>query len=244
MYRRNAEGGKGWSMLSQVADRSELISYLNTKYINRAKKPLLKTLVFNVQITPEQLIEIIEKRRDLRDKYDVSLNSLDENLFLMEIRKRLGEKPVVGYVTIETSNKDVWVVTTDEGRYYVKFVVESLFNRLYPKISRIYLNTTQMRLILKKLKDKYKKENIKLKYTSANIKPSAGTLDFDKGTVLRWQIDTEKDLDDLSKKYRVIIKQLSFSIYDEENMPFSYLVFQETQYVNCSLVSIINLTMK
>lgn len=223
-------------MLSQVADRSELISYLNTKYINRTKKPLLSTLVFNVQIIPEQFIEIIEKRRDLRDKYDVSLNSLDEDLFLMEIRKRLGEKLIVGYITIETSNKDVWVVTTDEGGYYVKFVVESLFNRLYPQISRIYLNTAQMMLIIKELKDKYKKENIKLKYTSANIKPIVGTLemsDFDKGTVQRWQIDTEKDLDDLSKKYRVIIKQLSFSIYDKENMPL--FVFYISRNAVCKL---------
>lgn len=237
MYRRNAEGGKGWSMLSQVADRSELISYLNTKYINRTKKPLLKTLVFNVQITPAQLIEIIEKRRDLRDKYDASLNSLDENLFLMRVGKRFTEKPlVVGYITIDTSKKDIWIVTTDEKGYFVKFVVESLFNRLYPKISRIYLNTTQMKFIIKKLKDKYKNGSIKLKYISANIKPSAGTLessDLEKGTVQRWKTDTEKVLRDLSKNYRVNIKQLNFSIYDEENMPL--FVFYISRNAVCKL---------
>lgn len=208
-------------MLSQVADRSELISYLNTTYITHAKKPLLKTLLFNVQIIPEQLIEIIEKRHDLRDIYDASLNSLDKNLFLLRVRKKFKNKSVGGYITIDTSNKDIWIIITDEKGYFVRFVVESLFNKLYPKISRIYLNTFQMKFIIKELKDKYK-GNVKVNYISANIKPRADTLeisDFDKGTVQRWKIDTETELDELSKKYRVIIKQLSFNIYDEENMP-------------------------
>ncbi len=54
-------------MLSQVADRSELVSYLNSTYSTRQKRPLLKTLIFNVQIIPEEMIEIIKKRHDLID---------------------------------------------------------------------------------------------------------------------------------------------------------------------------------
>ena len=208
-------------MLSEIADRSELIGYLNTTYTNRTKKPLLKILIFNVKILPEQMIDIIQKRNDLKHVYNAKLKHIDENLFSIRIRKQFIDKIIEGYVLVDTSRKDIWITITDEKNYFVRFIVETLFNKLYPNISRIYLNSSQIKFIIEELKKKYE-GNIKLNYISANIKPRPETLElskFSQGTVQRWKVDTEKELEELSKTYRVIVKHLSFNIYDRYNMP-------------------------
>lgn len=207
-------------MLSLISDRSELTRYLNNLYSFRTKRPVLKAIILNSKITPENFSEIMKKRFNLGKKYIFNLHNIDEDLFFINLTRLFKNRTIKGNLILDTSKRDIWILISDENDEFINLVAKRFFKHFYPNISNIYFNTDQIKYFLDEL-GKIKNHSVKINYFASKIEPKLETIligEYKKGTIMHWRADAEKEIEDLTKSYVITITHINFKLYDEKNM--------------------------
>jgi len=202
-------------MLVQIADRSSMETFFDKLYTTRHKRPPLKALVLLTELKVSNLKSMILSRKKLSKKYFVKVSPIDTHLYLLQIRRIIRKQVKAGFALLDTSQKGTWILFTSEGSYFTAHVLERMFEGLYPEVSRLYMNYTQMKQLLKVIGKEYRGEIIvtffvtKREPRTSSSHPGLGDK---RGTFLLWEIRGEEELLTQMEKYRITVDKLDFLV--------------------------------
>jgi len=185
-------------------------------YTARTKRPLLKSLILLSDESPEDLHRLVALRKQLKKSYELKVDSLQDDMFLVQIQKEVWGKPVRGHVIIDQGTRGCWIAYTDESGYFVKRVLEPFFNGLYPDVARVYFNYLQIQKFLETIKEAYRGSSV-VTYVAYKRQPRA-EKGQPKGTRLLWELGAEENLRKDARQYRIWIDSLTFQVKDQSGM--------------------------
>lgn len=193
--------------------------FFDKLYTTKAKRPPLKAILLLSEMEPEKLKEIVNSRRKLSKAYSADVTPLGQYLYRVNLSKDIRGRVFRGYVLLDTSQKGIWIAFTNEETYFVTRVAEMFFDKLYPKVSRLYLNYSQIRAFLEEIKDAYKGRTTLTSFT-VKRQPKKWKLSFEKekGTLTLWEENAEEELMKQSRDYRLTIDRLNFDVMDERGI--------------------------
>lgn len=184
-------------------------------YTTRTMKKPLKALILLSDHSPYDLHNLVSLKKQLKKNYDLKIDELQDDLFLLWIQKKVWGKLVSGYALIDRGIRGFWIVYTDESGYFVQIVLEYLFNKLYPYISRVYFNYLQIQRFLDTVKEAYHGSSV---VTYIAFKKQLRTRRRLKGTHLLWQPYAEEELRKDADRYRIWIDSLIFEVRDQNDI--------------------------
>jgi hypothetical protein len=201
---------------AQITDRFSMSQFFTKIYTTRSKRPSLKAIVLQSKISPELLNDIIIKRPDL-DDFKIDVVKLSSDLYRISLTRKIGEGVFNGIFLLDISNYGSWVVLTNASNYYVNHVIESFYDKLYPKISRIYFNLEQMEKFVNIIKDEYGGKSTFRGFTIIRNKRvwKLGNEKYSSGTFNLWEENAEEEIKKQSLDYNIKIIRLNFSIKDK-----------------------------
>jgi hypothetical protein len=183
-------------------------------YTTRQKRPPLKALILLTDLEPEKLNELVQKRKKLSKLYNIKLTKLEGDLYSLNVKRFLRKDHVSGNAILDASCKGVWVVYCNEKSRFAKFGLERLFTKLYPNISRLYINYYQIRALLENTKEAYRGQTTMTNF-SIRREPKVTDARFRSGTFQLWEEAAEEELRSQSKNYRLTIHLVNFEVRDE-----------------------------
>jgi hypothetical protein len=193
-------------------------TFFNKVYTMRKKQPTLKALVVLSDFNASQLEDMISHRKKLSKKYHIKMTPVDRDLYLLNFQRIIRRELVKGYALLDAKFKGSWILLTDEKSYFVVHVLERLFSGLYPDVSRLYVNFSQIRVLLRKIEKIYNGHAIVTFFVTKRkpreLRPEE-SLER-KGTFLLWEIEGEDELLAQIRKYRVTVDKLDFEVKDEQ----------------------------
>jgi len=195
--------------------------YFNKLYTTRAKRPPLKAIVLFSRLEPERLKEVTHARKRLK-RYEVDVSPLDQDLFRIDLSRDIRGRIFEGSLLLDTSEKGIWIAFTNEETYFVRHIAEIFFDRLYPAVSRLYLNYYQIRDFMGEIRDAYRGKTTITNFTLKR-RPKKWRLRFApskdrRGTLTLWEYDSEEELLTQSRDYRLTIDRLIFDIKSEKGI--------------------------
>lgn len=205
-------------MTSKITDRLSMSLFFEKLYTTRQKRPPLKAIILLSDLEVEELKKIVHERRELARVYNINLNKLENSLYGLNLKRLVRKRVVKGYALVDTSHKGIWVVFCNEKSYFVKRALERLFFALYPTVSRLYLNYSQIRALLGAIKEAYQGQTT---LTSFSIKREPKHIERifrERGTFQLWEENAEKELLRQSKDYRLTVDRVNFEVRDENKM--------------------------
>jgi hypothetical protein len=201
---------------ASIESRLGMNLFFNKLYTTRKKKPPLKAIILLSELEVEDLPNIFKDREKLARVYNISVKKLEEGLYGLQLKKLVWRDIVKGYAIIDTSHKGTWVVLCNEESYFVNRALQRLFSALYPSVSRVYLNYSQITALLDAVKRAYHGRAtltfITVKREPKKMERSTG----EKGTYQLWEENAEEDLLRLSKDFRVTLDRADFKVRDTE----------------------------
>jgi len=199
-------------------DRISMHLFFNKLYTRREKRPPLKALILFTKLNVEDLPRVVSRRQRVSRMYDVNVTALQENLYKVFLQKAIGFEVLKREVFIDAGYEGAWIVFTDAESYFVTHVLERFFNKLYPMISRLYLNYSQIRLLLQTIRESYRGRTTttfftlrgeKRRQTEQRMFPSR------KRTEILWEEDVDEEWKRLSVDYTLTVDRLNFEVKDE-----------------------------
>lgn len=187
-------------------------------YTTREKHPPLKALILLSELGINDLTERVRKRRKLAKIYNVNLTQLETDLYGLNLQKLVRMKIARGYAIVDLSQEGIWVVLCSEGSYFVKRALERLFIALYPEISRLYLNYSQIHVLLDMIKDAYQGQPTLTSFTIKREPKHARRIFRERGTLQLWEENAEEELQRQSKDYQLTTDRVNFEVRNEKNM--------------------------
>jgi len=203
-------------MTAQVTDRLSMNLLFEKMYTTRQKRPPLKALILLTDLEPSSLKDLVQSRKKLARIYNVNLVNLEDDLYSLNVKRLLWKDYVSGSAILDASCKGVWVVYCNEKSRFARFGLERLFGRLYPDISRLYINYFQIRALLDNIKHAYRGQTT-LTYFILKREPKSADASFKTGTFQLWEEDAEEELRSQSKNYRLTIHLVNFEVKDESD---------------------------
>ena len=205
-----------------IVDRTTMHLLYDKLYTTRKKRPPLKALILITDLKVEDLPSILSEREKLPQSYFASVAALRDKLYRVTLQRTLRFKEIRKEVIIDSGYKGIWIVLTDAESYFITHVLERFFDKLYPMVSRLYLNYSQMRLLLKIIRESC---HGKTKLTYFTIKRERRNLTEEriftrkKGTEMLWDEDVDEEiLRLLSEDVIVNVDRLDFVLTDENNV--------------------------
>lgn len=199
-------------------DRMSMHLFYDKLYTKREKRPPLKALILFTEMNVEDLPNVASQRTKISKIYDVNVRTLQENLYKVFLQRTIGLEVIKREVIIDAGYDGAWIVFTDAESYFVNHVLERFFNNLYPMISRLYLNYSQIRLLLQAIRESYRGKTSTTFFTVRREKRSPTEkrmFPSKKGTEILWEEDADEELRKLSAEYRVKVDILNFDVRDE-----------------------------
>ncbi|MCW4048613.1 MAG: hypothetical protein NWE89_02645 [Candidatus Bathyarchaeota archaeon] len=194
----------------------------------------MKAIVFHSKINPNDLEQILSRHSGL-EGFIFNIEKLEDTLFRISLSREIKGSYNHGILLLDFNESDSWVVYTNKGSYYVKHVVESFFDKLYPLISRIYFNINQMKKFVNVIKDEYEGRSTFTSFTIHRVKKQWKLSDRQKkgGTLILYEENADDELKKISKDYYLTINRLNFNIVDSNDI----LLLKSNIYRNgrCSL---------
>jgi len=214
------------------------------KYTTRSKKPSLKALILLTKYSPSSLEQFIQENERLSKKYRIKVESIESDLSKLYVEKEIRGRLVSGEAIVHSKQEGCLIAYTDEKDYFVKHVLETLFNDLYPDVLRVYFNYKQIKRFFEAVKDKCSGSSI-LTHISIGIRKETKRS---KSKLLLWEFGAEDELEKQAKNYRIWIDYLDFEIKDKNdrillqgsltNKGLIRLKFGEFSYFQESLISL------
>jgi len=205
-------------MIPQIVDRFSMETLFNKLYTMRKKQPPLKALIVLPDFNVSQLEDMVSDRKKLSKNYHIKMTAVDGDLYLLNFQRIIRKELVKGYALLDAKFDGSWILLTDERSYFVAHVLERMFNGLYPGVSRLYLNFSQIRVLLKEIEKIYQ-GRASVTFFVTKRKPRelelAEPLER-KGTFMLWEIKGEDELLAQTQKYRVTVDKLDFEVRDEQ----------------------------
>lgn len=202
------------------ADRMSMHLFLDKLYTRRERRPPLKALILLTDYSVEDLPHIVSQKQKASRRYDARVTPLQENLYQVSLQKTLGVEVIKKEVIIDSGYEGAWIVLTDAESYVVAHILESFFNNLYPMVSRLYLNYSQIRLLLKAIRESYRGTTKTTFLTirrekRRDVEPRE--VSYRKGTEILWEEDVEEELTRLPD-YSVTVDMMNFEVRDGSGM--------------------------
>jgi len=207
-------------MLSQITDRLSMEMFFSKVYSTSSKRPSLKAIILLSSIDVELLKIIVHKKYEL-NSFNLIIDELDDDLYRASLSRELSGIKHRGIFLLDTKYEGVWIVYTNYNTYYVSHVIESFFDKLYPRISRVYFNLNQMRDFVNIINKEYEGKSSVTSFTiKREEKPWKLPIRIPKikGTLTLWEPDAEKEIEKLLKDYLIVIIRLNFDIKDSSGM--------------------------
>ena len=202
-------------MLVQIADRSSMETFFDKLYTARHKRPPLKALVILTDLKVSDLKSVILSRKKLSKKYFVEISPIDTHLDLLQISRIIRKQVKTGFALLDSGTEGAWILFTGEGSYFTAHVLERLFESLYPDVSRLYMNYTQINQLLKAIAKEYRGEiTVTFFVTKREPRVRSSSIDLGgkRGTFLLWEVRGEEELLTQMKKYRITVDKLDFLV--------------------------------
>jgi hypothetical protein len=204
-------------MTSQITDRLSMSFFFEKLYTTRQKRPPLKALILLSDLRIEEFEKIIRERRKLAKTYSINLTKLESDLYGLSLTKLVRKRTVKGFAIIDLSHKGIWLVLCNEKSYFLKRALERLFIALYPKISRLYLNYSQIRVLLDAIREAYEGQTTLTYFTIKREPKRTQSIFRERGTFQLWEENAEEELLRQSKDYRLTVDRVNFEVRDERN---------------------------
>jgi hypothetical protein len=201
-------------MTAQVTDRLSMNALFEKMYTIREKRPPLKALILLTEIEPEKLKELVQKRKKLSKAYNIKLTKLEGDLYSLSVKRLLSKEQISGNAILDASSKGVWVIYCNEKSRFAKFGLERLFTKLYPDISRLYINYYQIRTLLENTKQAYHGQTTMTNF-SVRREPKVTDARYKSGTFQLWEEEAEEELRSQSKNFRLIVHLVNFEVRDD-----------------------------
>jgi len=205
--------------VQNFVDRRTMHLFFDKSYTTRRKRPPLKALVLLTELGVEELPVILSQREKLSRVFHVQVDPLGEELYRVLFQRMIGLTAPKKEVIIDAGQKGAWIVLTDAGSYFVTHVLERFFNKLYPMISRIYLNYAQMRLLLKLIRDSYHGRTAATFFTVKRERRKPRDEEVRKrkvATEILWDEDVDAEIRRLLVEgFSVRVGRLDFEVRDE-----------------------------
>jgi len=199
-------------LIPEISSRSEMHLY-DAVYTAREKRPSLKALILLSERSPTEIPGLVESSEKLSRRFNVHLEQLEPGFFRLHIDKKIWDKKVEGDALVDSEHAGYWVVYTDERFYFMKHVVESLFDGLYPYASRIHLDSLEIRKFFRRLG-----RDPKLTLLITHVATKGGKY---KKRALTWLTYGEMSDSDLKKmrSAEMGLEKLGFQAVDESEIP-------------------------
>ena len=202
-------------------DRTSMHLFYDKLYTTRGKRPPLKTLILLTDLKVEDLPMILSRKEKLSQVYFTNVTALEEGLYRVSLQRSIGLRDVKREVIIDARYKGAWIALTNAESYFITHVLERFFEKLYPMVSRPYLNYSQLRLLLKIIKEAYRGKTTPTFFTIKRWKSKPveqRIFPEKKGTEILWDEDVDEEIQRLlSDDFTVIVDRLDFEVRDENN---------------------------
>ena len=202
-------------------DRTSMRLFYDKLYTTRQRRPPLKALILLTDSRVEDLPMILSRRQKLSKAYYANVAALEEGLYRVSLQRTIGLRDLRREVIIDAGVEGAWIVLTNAESYFIAHVLERFFDKLYPIVSRLYLNYSQMRLLLKMIRESYNGKTTATFFTikRERRKPAKERVFLrKKGTEILWDVDVEDDIKRLSMNgFIVRVDRLDFEVRDKNN---------------------------
>lgn len=187
-------------------------TFFDKLYTSRKKRPPLKALILFTELEVEALEKMVASRKKLFRKYFVKISSIDNHLYLLQIRRIIRKQVKKGVALIDASREGAWVLFTNESSYFVAHVLERMFEGLYPEISRFYMNYSQMNKLLNFVERGYNGKKTVTFFVTRREPLKELEENEKRGTFILWEVRGEEELQTQTEKYRLTVDKLNFLV--------------------------------
>jgi len=202
-------------------DRTSMRLFYDKLYTTRGKKPSLKALILLTDLKVEDLPEILYQREKLSRVYYIHVVALGEELYRVSLQRTMGLREVRREIIIDAGYKGAWIVLTTAESYFITHVLERFFDKLYPMVSRLYLNYSQMRLLLETIRKSYHGKTTPTFFTIKRERREPmeeRVFPKKKGTQILWEENVNEEIERLlADGFIVIVDRLDFEVRGENN---------------------------
>jgi len=207
-----------------IVDRRSMHLYYDKLYTTRQKRPPLKALTLLTDLKVEELREILSKRRTISRSYTANIASLGESLYKVSLQRIIGLQYIKNEVILDAENEGAWIILTDADSYFITHVLERFFEKLYPMVSRMYLNYSQMCSLLENIRESAHASTTQTFFTikRERRKPTKERIfPQKKETEFLWGEDVDEEISRvISEGFIVKVNRLDFLLTDERNAIF------------------------
>lgn len=201
---------------SSIADRLSMHLLFDKMYTRKEKRPPLKAIILLSDMDIAKLEDVTRERRKLAEIYNLNLKQLEPNLYGLYLKKLIRRETTKGYAILDTSQEGVWIAFCNEKSYFVTRALLRLFNSLYPSVSRLYLNYSQIRTLLEIVKEEYVGQTT-MTFFTVKREPKRTESPFrERGTFQLWEENAQEELLKQSKDYRLMVDRVDFEVRDKE----------------------------
>jgi len=201
---------------SSIESRLGMQLFFDKLYTTRKKRPPLKAIILLSELRIEDFVEVVRQRERLQRAYNINVGKLDADLYGLQLKRLVRRDIAKGYALLDTSHEGVWIALCNEESYFVNRALLRLFNALYPMISRLYLNYSQISALMNSIKNAYHGKAT-LSFITVKREPKKTKSAFsEKGTLQLWEENAEEELLKLSKDYRITVDRADFKVRDSE----------------------------
>lgn len=207
-------------MTSNFVDRTSMYLYYDKIYTMHEKRPPLKALILLSTLNVEDLPKALFEREKVARSYSVKVTPLGQSLHRISLQRVIGLRQIRTDAVIDSGCEGVWIVLTDAGSYYTAHVLETFFEKLYPMVSKLFLNYSQMRFLLKIIRESCKGKTtltfFTIKRTKAPKSNEDGTCRYTEETEILWGENVDEDIKKrISEGFIVRVDRLDFELRDD-----------------------------
>lgn len=204
---------------SAFVDRTSMYLHYDKIYTMHMKRPPLKVLILFTNLDVEDLPRVLSEREKVARSYSVSVKSLGQSLYKISLQRMIGLKPIRTEVIIDSGCEGVWIALTDTGSYFTAHVLETFFDKLYPMVSKLFLNYSQMRSLLRIVRESCNGRTtltfFTIKRTKTPRSNESETFQYREETEILWGENVDEDIKKrISEGFIVRVDRLDFELKD------------------------------
>jgi hypothetical protein len=195
--------------------------YYDKMYTAHQKRPPLKALVLLTDLKVDDLPSLLSKRSNVSKAYFVNVVPLGNALYRVTLQRTIGLRQIKNEVIIDAGCNGAWMVLTDADSYFATHVLETFFDKMYPSISKLFLNYSQMRSLLKIIRNSCKGTTKLTFFTIKRVKTKIvedNVFSKTEGTEILWDENVDEEIKRLlSDGFVVKVDRLDFELRDESD---------------------------
>jgi hypothetical protein len=227
-HQKNSElNGKQGILLPETAstfvDRISMFLHYDRIYTTHEKRPPLKALILLTNLEVEDLPRVLSEREKVARSYSVSARQLGPSLYKVFLQRMIGLRQIRTEVIIDSGCEGVWIVLTDAGSYFTAHVLETFFDKLYPVVTKLFLNYSQMRSLLEIIRRSCNGRTaltfFTIKRTRASKSTEDETFSHAEETEILWGEHVDEDIKRrISEGFIVRVDRLDFELRDAHSI--------------------------